>query len=239
MLKIGHRGASAVAPENTLAAFRLAAEMGADAIETDLRLTKDGVVVAIHDEKLARTTTGRGFVAAATLAAIRELEAGRELKGKVRGKFGAQRVPTLDEVLALAKKLSLRCYLEIKASRDGIVERAVVESLREQGASRHVVISFDEVILKTVRELEPAVTVGLLTEERGLRGIARAEVLGAREVLPRDDRVNERFVMTARAKGLSVVVWTVDDLRRMRALAKMGVAGIISNRVDRLEKVAR
>ncbi|HET9400101.1 MAG TPA: glycerophosphodiester phosphodiesterase family protein [Candidatus Acidoferrales bacterium] len=237
MLKIAHRGASAVAPENTLAAFRLAAEMGADAIETDLRLTSDGAVVAIHDEQLSRTTNGRGLVAATTLAAIRGLEAGRELPLKARAKFAVQRVPTMDEVLALARRLSVGCYLEIKASREGIVERAVVEALRKQGASRHVVISFDEEILRSVRETEPAVTIGLLTEQRGLRGIARAEELGAREVLQRGDRVNEKFVMTARAKGLSVVVWTVDDLRRMRALAKMGVAGIISNRMERLVKV--
>ena len=239
MLKIAHRGASAAAPENTLAAFELAAKLGADAIETDLRLTSDGQVVAIHDDKLRRTTDGRGLVAETTLAKIREPKAGRELSGSKNTKFALQRVPTLDEVLAVAKRLSLACYFEVKASRDGLVEQALVKALREKGASRHVVISFDESILRNVREMEPAVTVGLLTEERGLRGIARAQELGAREILPREDRATLDFVMTAQAKGLSVVVWTVDDSRRMRALAKMGVSGIITNRIERLVKVAR
>lgn len=238
-MKIAHRGASTAAPENTLAAFELAARLGANAIETDLRLTSDGRVVAIHDDKLQRTTNGRGLVAGTTLAKIRELEAGKELSAAKRAKFPVQRVPTLDEVLAVAKKLSLACYFEIKASRDGLVEQALVTALREKGASRHVVISFDESILRNVREMEPAITVGLLTEQRGLRGIARAEELGAREILPREDRATRDFVMTAQAKGLSVVAWTVDDARRMRALAKKGVAGIITNRIERLVRIGR
>lgn len=225
------------APENTLAAFELAAKLGADAIETDLRLTRDGAVVAIHDDKLQRTTNGRGLVADKSLAEIRDLEAGRDFRGSRGAKTPAQRVPTLEEVLALARQCSLGCYFEIKASREGLVERALIEALRESGASRHVVISFDEAILRNLREMEPGLTVGLLTEERGLRGIARAEELGGREILPRDDRATKEFVMTAKAKGLSVVVWTVDDLLRMRALAKMGVAGIITNRIERLVKI--
>ena len=235
MLNIAHRGASGHAPENTLAAFELASEMGADAIETDLRLTRDGVVVAVHDADLQRTTGAGGLVAGMTAAEIRELDAAARWKGGA--KVPTQVIPTLGEILQLAREKRLRCYLEIKATRDGATEKAVAEALRTAGAARHVVISFDEEILRRVRQIEPALTIGLLTEKHGAAGLDRAEALGARQFLPREDCVTKELVAAARERGLSVVTWTVDEPARMKALMEMGVEGIITNYPERLGRV--
>ena len=235
MLNIAHRGASGQAPENTLAAFELAAEMGADAIETDLRLTRDGVVVAVHDADLQRTTGASGMVAGMSAAEVRELNAAARWQGGA--KFPRQAIPTLDQVLQIAREKALRCYLEIKATRDGATERAVAEALRVGGAARHVVISFDEETLRRVRQIEPALTIGLLTETHGATGLDRAEALGARQFLPREDCVTPAVVRAARERGLSVVTWTVDEPARMKALMEMGVEGIITNYPERLGRL--
>jgi len=237
MLNIAHRGASGHAPENTLAAFALAGEMGADAIETDLRLTRDGVVVAVHDADLQRTTGANGMVAGMTAAEVRELNAAARWQGSAR--FPKQAIPTLDQVMQVAREKSLRCYLEIKATRDGATEKVVAEALRTAGAARHVVISFDEEVLRRVRQIEPALTIGLLTEKHGASCLDRADALGAQQVLPREDCVTESLVAAARARGFSVIVWTVDEPARMLALSKTGVAGIITNYPDRLASVIR
>jgi glycerophosphoryl diester phosphodiesterase len=237
MLNIAHRGASGHAPENTLAAFEVAAEMGADAVETDLRLTLDGTVVALHDADLQRTTGAGGMVAGMTAAEIRGLDAAARWLGAAR--FAKQPVPTLEQVLRVTREKSLRCYLEIKATRDGATERAVVEALRTSGAARHVVISFDEEVLRRVRQIEPALTTGLLTEKHGASCLDRAQALGARQFLPREDCVTESLVAAAKAREFSLIVWTVDDPTRMLALIKMGVAGIITNYPDRLASVIR
>jgi len=142
-------------------------------------------------------------------------------------------------VLQIAREKSLRCYLEIKATRDGATEKAVVEALRASGAARHVVISFDEDILRRVRHLEPALTIGLLTEKHGASCLDRAEALRARQFLPREDCITASLVAAANDRNFSVIVWTVDDPARMLALIKMGVAGIITNYPDRLASVLR
>lgn len=237
MLNIAHRGASGHAPENTLAAFALAREMGADAIETDLRLTRDGVVVAMHDSDLQRTTGAGGLVAGMTAAELRELDAAARWQGAAR--FPKQAIPTLGQVLQIAREKSLRCYLEIKATRDGATERAVAEALRTGGAARHAVISFDEEVLRRMRQIEPALTIGLLTETHGAEGLDRAEALGARQFLPREDCVTEELVAAAQERQFSVIVWTVDEPARMLALIKMGVAGIITNYPDRLARILK
>src|ERR1700680_1734715 len=102
MLVVAHRGASGFAPENTLAAFRAAAEMGAGYIETDLQLTRDAHLVAIHDETLERTTDGRGPVSGATLEELRRVDAGSWFRGSRN--FAGERIPTIEEVLAFGRE---------------------------------------------------------------------------------------------------------------------------------------
>jgi len=168
-------------------------------------------------------------------AEIRELNAA----ARWRGKFEMQRVPTLADVLRVAREKTMRCFLEIKASRDGATERAVAAAMRQGGAARHVVISFDEDILRRMRAEEPAVTLGLLTEARGRECIARAERIGARKILPREDCLTKELVDAARERGLGVVTWTVDEPARMKQLIAMNLEGIMTNYPERLSLVMK
>ena len=111
---IGHRGASAYAPENTLSSFRLAKELKADWFELDVTLTKDGQVLVIHDDKLDRTTNGKGKAGAKTLAELKQLDAGSWKDPK----FAGEKLPTLAEALDLAKELKIGVYIEIKNADD-------------------------------------------------------------------------------------------------------------------------
>src|ERR1700680_3368268 len=150
---IGHRGASAHAPENTMAAFRRAVEMGAGFIETDLHLSRDARFVAIHDATLERTTNGRGAVRDFTLAELRELDAGSWFAAKSKAKhdsasgaardamsggvgaasFTGERIPTLEEILAFARETGVAFYLEIRAEAargaENVLAGTLVESL--------------------------------------------------------------------------------------------------------------
>src|SRR5215472_7370419 len=144
---IAHRGASGHAPENTMAAFRRAVELGARFIETDLQITRDARVIAIHDPTLDRTTSGKGQVHLQTLSQIRTLDAGAWF-AKDGASFAGERVPTLREILDFANERDIICYLEIKSGPAWGVEHAVVAVLRDRNAAARVVIlSFDPVTL--------------------------------------------------------------------------------------------
>src|SRR5215469_17036325 len=151
---IAHRGASGHAPENTMAAFRRAVDLGARFIETDLRITRDARVIAIHDSTLDRTTSGKGQVHLQTLAQIRTLDAGAWF-AKDGGSFAGERVPTLREILDFANERDIICYLEIKSGPAWGVEHAVVALLGDRNAAARVVIlSFDPVTLDWVHRLD-------------------------------------------------------------------------------------
>src|SRR6185295_20383378 len=123
MWVIGHRGASGLAPENTMASFRRAVELGAKFIETDLQLSRDGHLVVLHDTNLRRTTRIRGMVSAKTLEELRNLDAGswfprgRARKAMAAPPFGGERIPTLEELLEFAREKRISLYLEMKARR--------------------------------------------------------------------------------------------------------------------------
>ncbi|MGH7411421.1 MAG: glycerophosphodiester phosphodiesterase family protein, partial [Candidatus Methylomirabilis sp.] len=152
-LNIAHRGASALAPENTMAAFEKAIELGADVIELDLHLTRDGELVVIHDDTLDRTTDGRGPVHGRSLEEIRRLDAGRWF-GQA---FAGERIPTLSEVLdRFAGKIPLA--LEVKAGSaffPGIEERLVSALRHHSAVEQTAVASFDHFALKRLKEIEP------------------------------------------------------------------------------------
>jgi glycerophosphoryl diester phosphodiesterase len=235
---VAHRGASAHAPENTLAAFRRAVELGAAFIETDLHLTRDAKIVAIHDATLERTTNGEGRVKDWTLADLRELDAGSWFAPE----FSGERIPTLEEILAFAREADVVFFLEIKAAVYG-VEHAVVGALRAaQEAARTVILSFDAASLQVVRKLEPALMTGLLFDDGALAGPAildRALHVGARQIAPRGDLVTPEFVAAARERELLVVPWTVNEPGWMRQLVAAGVNGIMTDYPDRLRAILK
>ncbi len=236
MWVVAHRGASGHAPENTLAAFRRAVELGAAFIETDLQISRDAHIVIIHDDRLDRTTTGRGPVREHTLAELRELDAGSWYDPR----FAGERIPTLEEVLEFSRQSDVVFYLEIKPGAPWGVEQAVVGGLRSAGeTTRAVVLSFDAATLATVRRLEPTLMTGYLYDRRQPDAVQRALELGARQLAPRGDLVTPELVAEARRSDLQVVTWTINRPEHMRALAAAGVDGIMTDYPDRLIAVLR
>src|SRR5271170_3859449 len=142
---IAHRGASGYAPENTLAAFQRAVELGAGFIETDLHLTRDARFVAIHDSTLERTTGGRGGVQDFTLAELRELDAGLWFDRQ----FSGQRIPTIEDVLAFSQKHDVIFYLDAKYNAAWGMHHSLVGALRDaQNTARTIVLSSDGSVLE-------------------------------------------------------------------------------------------
>jgi glycerophosphoryl diester phosphodiesterase len=240
MWVVAHRGASGVAPENTMAAFRRAAEMRADFIETDLQLSRDARLVALHDDTLERTTNGRGEVSSKTVEELRALDAGawfpvHAAPGLQRGAFAGERIPTVDEVLKFGREQDVGLYLELKSVGPSGAEHALVGALRAADEIRRsVVICFNLSSLVKMRELEPMLVTGYLHDVDMPDAPARAVNAGARQLLPREDRVTAETVAAAHRRDLKVVTWTVNDEARMRELIGMGVDGIITNYPDRL-----
>ena len=236
MLAIAHRGASGYAPENTFAAFRKATAMGAGFIETDLQLSRDARLVAIHDATVNRTTNGQGAVHDLTLAELRRLDAGSWFGSE----FAGERIPTIEEILEFAKKHDVVFYLELKPSGSWGGEHALISALRESGEiARTVVISFDPAILANARKIEPTVMTGLLFEGQISDPLAKTIEIGARQLAVRGSLVTPRLLKEARQRDLQVVCWTVNHPAHMRLLLEAGVDGIISDYPDRLLELTR
>ena len=229
-LEIAHRGYSAVAPENTVAAFRAALDAGARAAECDVRCTADGHVVLLHDAALDRTTDGSGPVTAVTLEELRRLDAGSWKSGDCPH----EHVPTLAEVLELTCG---RLHLVIEIKQTGVAER-VLDTVEQAGALGHVsVISFDAATCRRVRELAPTVSVGWLTV--GLP--AEASEQQARGLLEEGLAAHVQFLSVAagglapsllrccQLAGISLWAWTVNEPGEVRRLASLGVAAITTD----------
>jgi glycerophosphoryl diester phosphodiesterase len=231
VLAIAHRGASGYAPENTLAAFRRAVAQGVTFIETDLHLTRDAHFVAIHDETLERTTTGKGSIQQLTLAEVRRLDAGSWFASE----FIGERVPTLEEILEFARKNDVVFYLELKPSGFWGGEHALISALRESGEiARSVIISFDPVILAGLRKIDPTLMTGLVYDGQVENVLDKTVEIGARQVAVRGDLVTPNFLREARKRDLQVVCWTINSPAHMRLLVAAGVDGIMSDYPDRL-----
>jgi glycerophosphoryl diester phosphodiesterase len=236
LLAIAHRGASGYAPENTFAAFRRAIALGAGFIETDLQLSRDARLVAIHDATVNRTTNGQGAVHDMTLAELRRLDAGSWFGSE----FAGERIPTIEEILEFANKHDVVFYLEMKPSGSWGGEHALISALRESGEiARTVVISFDAAILAAVRKTEPTLMTGLLFEGHIPNPLNKAIEIGARQLAIRGDLVTPRLLKEARGHDLQVVCWTVNHPGHMRLLVQAGVDGIISDYPDRLLELTR
>jgi len=228
-LVIAHRGASGELPENTLPAYELAVEQGADMIEIDLHTTRDGAIVITHDENLERLG-GRGEVADATLQEIRRLDAGD----------GAA-VPTLVEVLdALGARIPFNLELK-RSSRDEYsgMEAAAVEEVTRRGLLEQTLFSsFYPPVLKALREISPEVRIAVLISPRFPQGaIERARCIGAEAVNPERSLVSRELVEAAHGEGLAVYVYTVDDGEEMRRLLDLGVDGLFTNHPRRMRAI--
>ncbi len=237
---IAHRGASGHAPENTLAAFRRAVELGARFIETDLQMTRDARVIAMHDSTLERTTTGHGPVQLVTLEEVRALDAGSWFGDCGSPPFPGERVPTLEEILDFAREHDVIFYLEIKSGGAWGIEHAVVGTLRDVNASARVIIlSFDPGALDSVNRLDRMMMTGFLCEHPSPDLVERTVRVGARQLVARGDLITPALITKAHHAGLQVVAWTINEPEQMRTLISAGVDGIVTDYPDRLLDVLR
>ena len=240
MWVIGHRGASGHSPENTLASFRRAVEDGAGFIETDLQLSRDARLVAMHDDTVDRTTDGKGRISSKTLEELRHLDAGswfpkNSHAGAAPGAFAGERIPTIEEVLGFGREKDIGLYLEVKPIGPSGAEHAIVGALRAaEEIRRSVVLCFNLSVLRRVREMEPLLVTGYLYDENLEDAPERAVNVGARQILPRADKVTPHLLAEAHRKDLKVVPWTVNEPARMKELIAAGVDGIITDYPDRL-----
>jgi glycerophosphoryl diester phosphodiesterase len=225
---IAHRGASAAAPENTLAAVELALEHGADRVEVDVRRTADGALVLLHDATPRRTTDvgperAGDHVDSFSLAALRRLDAGSWFDVR----FSGQRVPVLGELLELVRGRA-GVHLELKdPARHPGVERQVLAAL---GRDDDVVVqSFDHASVRRLHALAPEVPVALLVEERPHAHLLRTAAGFAAEVNPALTAVGADVVAALREHGLRTSVWTVNAAADLRRVAALGVDGIITD----------
>ena len=218
-----HRGASAHAPENTLAAFELAQEQGADGIELDVKLSADGIPVVFHDPILDRTTNGSGTLANFDLAALQKLDAG-----------DGQRIPTLAQVFErLGRSLIINIELtNYTTPKDDLVEQ-VVALIKEHQLQSHILFSsFLQKNLKRAAELLPDLPRGLLAIPRPMGIFARTFGFASpryQAIHPHHSNLSQRVVNNAHQRGQRVHVWTVNDPAQMRELKKWGVDGIITD----------
>ena len=245
MLVVGHRGAPSRAPENTLASFQAALAIGVDAIELDVHLSRDGHLVVIHDENLARTTNGQGLVHEHTMAELKALDAG----GWFGPAFAGQRIPTFEEVLAgIGRRVPLQ--VEIKGKTEGVVE-ATLAALSAHGVlDTSMITSFQLERLPRVRALAPHAQIGALvwgrTRDSERRPMTPAVCVSATRAAQADvmllwhECVDEAMMSAARADHLPVGAAggtaTEADMRRLLGL---GIVRVTTNFPDVCRAVVR
>lgn len=219
-----HRGASYVAPENTMSAMVAAVDAGAEFAELDVGLSRDGEVVLMHDRTLDRTTNGIGNLNDFTLEELKGLEAGSWFSDQ----FAGEPIPTLREVIRFARG-KLKLNIEIKNSQDEpTIASAVVEIIRSENfVEECMVTSFSRETVEEVKRIAPEILTGFIFGEDYPADVFQ----GGWEVVSSNHKVvDSTFVARAKAGGKRVHVWTVDDRDLMLRLIGLGVDGIISNR---------
>ncbi len=217
---VAHRGASGIAPENTLKAFRKAIALGADYLEFDVRMTRDGHAVVMHDPRVDRTTDGSGRLRDLDFADVRALDAGE-----------GERVPTVTEVLEAARgKVRLLCELKGRG-----VEDIAVDLVQAAGMEAEVIFtSFRFERLMRVKKRNAALNVGAILNDPGDSDIRHAIDLGAVNIGIRYDNLSRDLVERVKATGIDLRAWNPDRLEDQIATMALGVDGIGTNRPDRL-----
>lgn len=225
MLKIGHRGAMGYAPENTLASFTKALELGVDGIELDVRLCRSGELVVIHDERVERTTNGKGRVRDLSLLELKMLDAGQ-----------GERISSLEEVLDTLDSF-VRVDIELKeAGTAAPTAEALRRRIQKRGgkAEDFLVTSFDHHELIRFHYLLPEIPFGPLLVAKPLTYARLAQEMEAQVILPYFEYLDSDFVRDAHERDLQVIAWTVNRPEDIRRMAEIGVDGMVSNFPDRL-----
>jgi glycerophosphoryl diester phosphodiesterase len=239
-LKIGHRGASGEAPENTLVSFDLAWRQGVDGIEFDVQLSSDGVPMVIHDSHLRRTTSGIGWVHEHRATVLRRLDAGswfnRRHRLRARERYAGARIPLLSEVLQWIKVKQCQAFVEIKDPRPEAAAAVIREFDRFDVWNLARIISFDLPLLQQVRGLAQHAQLGLDFSGR-LLPVRRGLAVGAQTLLPHWAIASRGLIRRAHKAGLHVIPWTVNYPLHMRGMILDGVDGLMTNFPARLTQV--
>ncbi len=240
---IGHRGACHYYPENTLASIEGALGMGAEMVEIDAQLSKDGVPVVFHDEDLGRCTDGRGPVASHTLQELKKLDAGSWFDKKFRN----ERIPTLEEVLAFCRdRIALNIEIKTEAVTEEIsggIEEKCIALVEKYGMKSHVVFSsFDQRVFHHLVQLETGIARAVLWNRRQYDKKAPSmivEELHADAFNCSKDEISPQWMMDLERSNIPVNIYTVNDEGGMGKLINMGASGIFTNRPDVLLRAVR
>lgn len=236
-LILGHRGASAVAPENTLAAFSQAMQDGADGIEFDVRLSSDGVPVVIHDDTLNRTGSISGAVSALSAAELQKIDVGSWFR---KGTF-KETIPTLTAVFDLFASKNAVLYVEMKCDelQAPALAEAIVRQINEQKMHDNVVVeSFVLSAIKQVKYIDARVRTSALFEPKLSKPVSTlrtqsilhlARQHDADELALHHTLARTRLIQSAKDEGFEIVVWTVDDASWIERARENGIKALISN----------
>jgi glycerophosphoryl diester phosphodiesterase len=233
-----HRGASGYAPENTLEAFELAVQQGADAIELDVHLSRDGAVVVAHDEAVDRVSNGHGQIAGMTLAELKRLSFSAGMPG-----FEKAQMPTLEEVYALIAPTGLSVNVELKTNLYAYpgIEAQCLEIAAKAGMERRILYSsFNHQSLLNIKALDAAQPCGLLYGALFLpeQIVRYAKELGMEALHPLFvSLIGSDLMAEARKAGVKVNAWTVNEEAHLRAVLAAGADGIITNYPDRAKSL--
>jgi glycerophosphoryl diester phosphodiesterase len=225
LIAVGHRGAAAYAPENTIPSIEEALRLGAKAVELDVRLTADGIPVVLHDATVDRTTDGRGPVAAYSLHDLQRLDAGSWMDTR----FAGTRIPTLEEALEVIGQ-GARPVIELKME---IPTELLLGALRRYDLQdKALVISFEDFWLAPYRRASRDLAIGLLVDQWNDNIPARARYLAAELVCLNVDILGPGQVAACEAQALEVWCFTANDIGMVAACAAMGVTGVVTDRPD-------
>jgi glycerophosphoryl diester phosphodiesterase len=227
-----HRGASAYRPENTLESFSLALEQGADGIELDVHLTKDGHIVVAHDERLERVSNGAGLINDHTLAELKTLNF-----NKLFPSFPACAIPTLDEIYCLLKDTAANVNVELKTTElpyPGLPEKLICKEREYSMSGRVIYSSFNHYSLAEIKRIEPSAQIGLLYAMGMVDPWVYANYVSAYAIHPHYAVIAAlpETVLRCHENGVAVNVWTVDDSNALGYMFKCGVDAVITNKPD-------
>ena len=250
VLIIGHRGAAAHAPENTLVSFERALADGADGIEFDVRLAKDGVAVVIHDATLRRTALKRGRIADLSSTELAEMDAGTwfnlRYPSKAHPLYTRARIPTLSDVFARFKNSEALLYVEMKCgAKDRLrLSAEVTRLIRAHRIAPQVCVeSFDLAAIAEIKRLDAGLRTAALFDRRLSRPapsarkmIEQAVLCGAEELALHHSLATRRTVAEAARRGLETIIWTADNPDWVLRAGRRGIRAIITNDPARLIK---
>jgi glycerophosphoryl diester phosphodiesterase len=235
-LVIAHRGFSAVAPENTMSAFRKAQETGADGIEIDVHFSRDGEIVVMHDERLNRTSNGNGLISDHTWEELQRIDAGSWFGEQYLG----EKIPSFRQVCEFCAAWGGYLNVEIKTNRFTYpgIEKATLQLIQDYGISKKTFISsFNHETLKRFNDLGTDIGTAILYSEVMYKPWDYVKTFGANAVHPMYRNITKEMVDASHAAGIEVRPWTPDEPADLQRIVDFGADAIITNRPDRLKDI--